>query len=51
MVQKKAKGKFDPKADKMVRAIQSGDNVKAYKCLESLVKEKLAKKIDKALED
>ena len=51
MAEKKTKGKFDPKADTMVRAIQSGDNVKAYKCLESLVKEKLAKKIDKALED
>lgn len=43
-------GKFDPKADKMVRAIQSGDNVKAYKCLESLVKERVAKKIEDALE-
>ena len=42
--------KFDPKADKMVRAIQSGDNVKAYKCLESLVKERVAKKIEDALE-
>jgi cell fate (sporulation/competence/biofilm development) regulator YmcA (YheA/YmcA/DUF963 family) len=42
--------KYDPKADKMVRAIQSGDNVKAYKCLESLVKERMAKKIDSALQ-
>lgn len=51
MAEKKTKEKFDPKADKMVRSIQSGDNVKAYKCLESLVKEKLAKKIDQALEN
>ena len=47
----KTNKKFDPKADRMVRAIQSGDNVKAYKCLESLVKERVAKKIDSALED
>ena len=51
MAKNKTEEKFDPKADKMIRAIQSGDNVKAYKCLESLVKEKLAKKIDQALED
>ena len=43
--------KHDPKAECMVRAIGNGDNVKAYKCLESLVKERIAKKIDKALED
>lgn len=42
---------YDPKADKMVRAISNGDNVKAYKCLEQLVKEHVAKKIEDALED
>ena len=43
--------KHDPKAERMVRAIGNGDNVKAYKCLESLVRERLAKKIANAIED
>ena len=41
--------KYDSKAIKMVHAIQSGDNVKAYKHLESMVKERVAKKIESAL--
>ena len=43
--------KHDPKAECMVRAIQNGDNVKAYKCLEQLVKERVAKKIAEAIPD
>lgn len=41
----------DKKTEQMVRAIQAGDNVKAYKCLESLVKDRIAKKIDEAIDD
>ena len=45
----KKNSNYDSKAIKMVHAIQSGDNVKAYKHLESMVKERLAKKIEAAL--
>ena len=38
--------KFNPKTERMVRAIQHGDNVKAYKCLEQLIKERVAQKIE-----
>ena len=47
---KASKASCDPKAECMVRAIQNGDNVKAYKCLESLVKDRVAEKISSALE-
>ena len=50
MESKEAK-KFSPHAECMVRAIQNGDNVKAYKCLEQLVKERVAKKIEEAIPD
>ena len=38
-------------ATKMVKAIRSGDNVKAYKELEKLVKQKFANHLDKVLKD
>ena len=44
------KRSYDPKAECMVRSIGNGNNVKAYKCLEQIVKEHMSKKIDKALE-
>lgn len=34
-----------------VRALQDGDNVKAYKMLEKAMKKKVAKKIDDAMKD
>ena len=45
------KRSYDPKAECMVRAIGNGNNVKAYKCLEQIVKEHMSKKIDKALRE
>lgn len=41
----------DPTTYKMVRAIAKGDNVEAYKLLEKLARQKVADKIDAALED
>jgi hypothetical protein len=38
-------------ATKMVRAIREGDNVTAYKELEKLMKQKIAKHVDKVLKD
>lgn len=49
-VRKNNNVKFDPKTERMVRAIQNGDNVKAYKCLEAVIKDKIATKIYNALE-
>ena len=43
------KDKYDPKAERMVRAIGHDDNVTAYNCLEKIIKERVSKKIDKAL--
>lgn len=45
------KSKVDDRVGKMVRAIRSGDNVKAYDCLESIVKERVADKIEEALKE
>lgn len=45
------KRSYDPKAECMVRAIGNGNNVKAYKCLEQIVKEHMSKKIDNALKE
>ena len=50
MKSKSANVKYDPKTERMVRAIQNGDNVKAYKCLESIVKDRVAKKISDAID-
>ena len=36
---------------KMVCSVDKGDNVKAYKLLEKIVKNKLSKKLDDALKD
>ena len=46
---KQSKNKFDPAADKMIRSISNGDNVKALQCLEQMLKDRLAKKIEEAL--
>ncbi len=41
--------KIDTPTVKMIRAIADGNNVDAYKMLEQVVKAKVARKIDKAL--
>lgn len=43
--------KFDKETVKMVRSIQAGNNVEAYKSLEKVIKEKMSKRIDDALEN
>lgn len=43
--------KSNATSEKMVRAIASGDNVRAYKLLEKRMREKVAEKIDHALKD
>ncbi len=47
----KMENKQDKKINNMVRAIQVGNNVAAYKCLEAVIKERVAKKIDQALSE
>ena len=42
--------KFDKETVKMVRSIQAGNNVEAYKSLEKIIKDKMSKRIDDALE-
>lgn len=43
--------KVNPETFKLIRAIDSGDNVEAYKLLEKIAKKKIADKIDKALKE
>lgn len=49
--QESAKRKVNPETFKLIRAIDSGDNVEAYKLLEKIAKKKIADKIDKALKE
>lgn len=46
-----AKRAVNPETFKLIRAIDSGDNVEAYKLLEKIAKKKIADKIDKALKE
>lgn len=48
---KKIRKEYEKNSERMVRAIHFGDNVKAYKCLEQMLKERIAKKIDDATKD
>ena len=43
--------KSNPKSYKLVRAIDDGKNVDAYKILEQALKEKVAARIDDAMKD
>ena len=46
---KHKKGSSNETSERMVRAIANGNNVEAYKLLEKRMREKVAEKIDKAL--
>lgn len=48
---KKTKKEYEKASERLVRAIHFGDNVKAYKCLEQMLKERIAKKIEDAMKD